>query len=48
MAFEDGVEEMQGNDKAVYQAAIKVLYNTLKSATANLENCKDNLNTLTL
>lgn len=46
IAFKQGTDELTGNNKAIYQAAIKVLYNTLKAGLLNCKAIKLNLDTL--
>lgn len=38
---------LEGRDLMIYEAAIKVLYNTLKSANNNCEDAAKKLNALT-
>lgn len=46
IAFKQGTDELTGSNKAIYQAAIKVLYNTLKAGLLNCKTIKLNLDTL--
>lgn len=47
VAFKSGAEMLEGRDLMIYEAAIKVLYNTLKSANKNCEDAAIKLNALT-
>lgn len=47
IAFKANKDMLEGRDKAVYEAAIKVLVNTLKSANDNAASTQDKLYTLT-
>ena len=48
IATSKGEDELIGSDLQLYNAAIKVLLNTLESANTNAADIRDNLNTYSL
>jgi len=46
IVFEENVDVLEGNDKAIYQAAIKLLHDTLEDALENCGTCLKNFENL--